>query len=262
MINRLLKIINENFFFFKPKVKQKNLTIKHVGTIYGGYDICIDKINSPIIISCGLGEDASFDVEMINQYNAKVISVDPTPKSVQYFDLINKNFGEGKKKNYDESGKLEINSYDLKKVNKYNFIFINKAIWSKINQEIKLFYPKNKNFVSLSINKKNSYQTEDFFVSKTTTIHEIKNNQKLNKIDILKLDIEGAELEVIKSLLTSHEKNILPEQLIVEFDIRRRPNFNSFFKLKKIHRDLEKFYDLIYINKKGDFTYLKKIEKK
>lgn len=257
MIKRILKKINEKIFCFKPKIKKKNLTIKHIGTIYGGYDICIDSINNPVIISCGLGEDASFDIDMINDYNAKVICVDPTPRAIKYFDSIKNNFGQDKQKNYNESGKIEIESYNLKRINSKNFMLICKAIWSIGNQDLKLFYPDNENHVSLSINKKTGYEQKRYFLSKTISFNEIILEKKLAKVDILKLDIEGAELDVIERLLIDHEKFKLPEQLIVEFDIRRRPNFNTFLKLKKLHRKIEKFYDLIYINKKGDFTYLK-----
>ena len=257
MIKKIFRKINEKIFFFKPKIKKKNFTIKHIGTTYGGYDICVDLINNPVIVSCGLGEDASFDIDMINNYNAKVICVDPTPRAIKYFDSIKKHFGQDKQKNYNESGKIEIESYNLKKINSENFILIDKAIWSIGNQELKLFYPDNKNYVSLSINEKTGYKQKKYFLSKTISFNEIINEKKLAKVDILKLDIEGAELNVIERLLTDHEKFKLPEQLIVEFDIRRRPDLNSFLKLKKLHRKIEKFYDLIYINNKGDFTYLK-----
>ena len=260
MLNKILKKINNKFFFFNPKVRKKNFIIKHIGTIYGGYDICINRINNPVIISCGLGEDASFDIDMINQYNAKVICVDPTPRAIQYFISINKKFGNNKNKNYDESGSLEISSYDLRKVNEKNFMLIRKAIWKIGNQKLKLFYPKNKDFVSLSMNKKIGYEQNDYFFSNTITFNEIMKDKELNKVDILKLDIEGAELDVVDNMLIYHKKNDLPDQLIIEFDIRRRSNLNSFLKLKNTHRRLEKFYDLIFINKKGDFTYLKKID--
>ncbi len=92
-MKRIFQKINKKIFFFNPTIKKKNLTIKHIGTVYGGYDICIDLINNPVIVSCGLGEDASFDIDMINYYNAKVICVDPTPRAIKYYDSIKNNFG-------------------------------------------------------------------------------------------------------------------------------------------------------------------------
>jgi len=146
--------------------------------------------------------------------------------------------------------------YNLEKVNNDNFRYINKAICSENNKIIKLFFPKNKKFVSLSINNKEQYNKKKYILTKTISYNQIINDYNLEKIDILKLDIEGAEIEVIHSLLNQEEK-IFPNQLIVEFDIRRRPSFKSFIELKKVHRKIKKYYKLININAKGDFTYLR-----
>ena len=40
----------------------------------------IKNLSQPIIISCGLGEDASFDIDMINRFGAKILCIDPTPR--------------------------------------------------------------------------------------------------------------------------------------------------------------------------------------
>ena len=253
MIKKILRKINSIFFNFKPKFySEKNLT--HVGTIYGGYDVFVEELNSPNIISCGLGEDATFDIEMINRFNANVISIDPTPRALKHFNEIKFNFGKKRTTTANETGKLAISDYNLEKVSEKNFNFINKAIWKENNKEIKLFFPKNEANVSLSINKNPKF-SEEYYLAQTINYQEILNTYKLKKIDILKLDIEGAEIEVLWSVM----KNlILPEQILVEFDIRRRPSINSFFTLKKIHNNILNKYDLIGINKKGDFTYIKK----
>ena len=49
---------------------------------------------------------------------------------------------------------------------------------------------------------------------------------------------------------------ILPNQILVEFDVRRRPSYKNKKKLNQIHRKICDKYELININKKGDFTYL------
>ena len=77
MINRIINKINSIFFTFQPNIFLKK-KLEHIGTNYGGYDVYTENLFNPNIISCGLGEDASFDIEMINKFDAKVYSIDPT----------------------------------------------------------------------------------------------------------------------------------------------------------------------------------------
>ena len=141
MIKKIINKINSIFFKFNPPFKTNNNLTK-IGTIYGGYDIYNQNLERPTILSCGLGEDASFDIDMINKFDAKVIILDPTPRSKVYFNKLKEKFGSSKETNYDESGNLNPSSYDLRKINSKNLIFIDKAIWSINDIEINLYYPK------------------------------------------------------------------------------------------------------------------------
>lgn len=253
MLTRVIKKIFRILFLFNPKIEKK-LKLVNLGTTYGGYHIYNNNFKNPVVISCGLGEDASFDIEMINNFNAKIIVIDPTPRSIEYYGKIIKNLGKNRDKEYDESGNLDIGSYDLRKVNKKNFVFLDKAIWSKNDEKIKLYYPSNPEHVSLSINTQD-LENKNFFLSETITFTKICDIFNLETIDILKLDIEGAEIEVLNNILDN--KN-LPNQILVEFDIRRRVNYKNKKILIKIHKRLKKFYYLVNINQKGDFTYILK----
>ena len=251
MIKEILNKINRKLFYFLPKYTQKE-TVKHMGTYYGGYDILENNFKYPVIISCGLGEDASFDIDMINHYDAKVIIIDPTPRSKKHFLEIKKRFGQDSKENYNETGNLLPECYNLKKVNDLNFLFVENAIWSNSGENIRLYFPKNTKNVSLTINNvNNSKFGNNYYECKTINYLSILKKFNLEKVDILKLDIEG-----LKSILSC---SILPNQILVEFDIRRRPSFSSLKILNKIHSGILQKYSLININEKGDFTYIKKL---
>ena len=253
MIKRILNKIKKFIFEFKPNVEKNYITSK-IGTIYGGYNVYEKNLKKPVVISCGLGEDATFDVEMIKKHDAKIICIDPTPRAKDHYFKITKNFGIKNQYNYDESGNLNVKCYDLVKVNENNFLFIFKAIWKNSSEKLKLFFPQNEEAVSCSINFDPNSNTS-FFLSDTIYYDEILKDHNLKQVDILKLDIEGAEIEVLKNILTS--KN-LPKQILVEFDIRRRPNYKNKKILLSIHKKILQNYNLININKKGDFTYLLK----
>ena len=77
MIKKIINKINSKLFKFDPFF-QKNKSLIKIGTTYGGYDIVNKNLKEPIVLSCGLGEDASFDIDMINKFDAKVFILDPT----------------------------------------------------------------------------------------------------------------------------------------------------------------------------------------
>jgi FkbM family methyltransferase len=240
------------FVYFNPKT-EIGFDTKKIGTRYGGYNVYDKFLQKPVIISCGLGEDASFDAEMIDRYDAKIISIDPTPRSLEYYRALKSRFGKNGSKKYNESGKINPDVYDLSRVNYKNFLFEYKAISKTNGVKMELFFPLNEEHVSLSVNKKASTQKK--FIATTTNLENIIKKFDIKEIDILKLDIEGAELEVLEDMLT---KEIYPKQLLIEYDIRRKKNIQNKKVLSKIHSKLIIYYRLININEKGDFTYIKK----
>lgn len=247
------KIYKKILDYFHPKVSNHfDYKIKHYGTFYGGYDIVDEKIIK-IIISCGLGEDASFDIEMIKSKDCIVYTIDPTRRSIDYYNEIKKQFGKPRSQEYSNHGFQKIQAYDLKKINLRNFILIPKAIFDSSKKKLKLYYPNNRQHVSASINKTSKY-CNDFFYADIITIDEIISKNHINEIDILKLDVEGAEIKILEDIL---KKNIFPKQILVEYTNIKSKNLLDHISIFKINKKLIKNnYILVYKNEKGDFTYL------
>src|SRR5258707_9441446 len=57
-----------------------------LGSSYGGWTFePSSDLQRSTILSCGLGEDASFDVDFASTFQATVIIVDPTPRAITHF---------------------------------------------------------------------------------------------------------------------------------------------------------------------------------
>ncbi len=90
-------------------------------------------------------------------------------------------------------------------------------MWSS-NGTLTLFAPRNP--VNVSYSALNLQHTSDTMVVRSSTVRSILAELGVDRIALLKLDIEGAEYEVLRSMLMD---GIRPEQLLVEFDQVNQP---------------------------------------
>lgn len=230
-----------------------------LGSEYGGWTFVDDEnLNNSIILSAGLGTDASFDVEFANKYNSKVIIIDPTPSAIHHFDNIMESIGKRKRKEYSEGGNQSIENYELSDIDKSQLVLIKKALWDK-NTKVKFYKPKKRTNVSHSItNWQHNYSNDtDFIEVPADTIFSILQSQNIDKrdIDLIKLDIEGAEIEVITNMM---EKSFFPKQILVEFDELHDPSKKAVKRVDQVHELLlENGYELLYTDGIADFLYYK-----
>lgn len=231
-----------------------------LGSNYGGWSFVEeDGIHGCTIISAGLGEDASFDIEFASKYNAKVIIVDPTPRAIDHFNSIKSSFGNKKLTNYVNGGKQPIASYDLSKVNKDNFKLISRALWNE-DGELKFYEPPNPSHVSYSaINFQNNYSQKTNYINvKAITFDKLLDeiNLEISDIYLVKLDIEGAQLEVISQFLNLE---IYPKQILVELDELNLPSKESFERVDSINTILSRNgYSLLKSDGHANFLFYKK----
>jgi FkbM family methyltransferase len=240
------------WFKILVKTKFKRIDIERIGTTYGGWSIPVNLLNSDsVCYLAGAGEDISFDVGIVNKFKCKVYILDPTPRAYSHFNLLIQNTQKGLNTLVNnEPGQL----YNLlpDNTNKLNFLKI--GLWSD-NGEIKFFEPKNSSHVSHSA--LNLQNTQRYFVGKVKKISELMKELNHDHLDLLKIDIEGAEYEVIKSIIRD---KIQIKVICVEFDEANHRLDNKY--LLRINNSLKALfrvgYRIIDYDNKHNYTLIKK----
>lgn len=231
---------------------------KWYGTDYGGWFVYINTkspVTQPInIISAGVGEDISFDVEMSINFDANIILVDPTPRAILHYDNFIKNFTNLKKDSFQEYKYLE--NVDLNKFSSKNFVLSPFALEKEDGKEVKFFEPEDKGHVSHSVVNWQKVNSTRFIKVETVTVKKLMDDYDLENIDILKLDIEGSEVNVLNSMFND---KIYPNQLLIEFDITRTNKLSDIFKfyliIKRIvnndyiNIEIDRFPHLLFVKK-------------
>lgn len=198
------------------------------GTEYGGWMICPDGLTkSSVVYSFGVGEDASFDLSLIARYGPEVCGFDPTPKSIAW---------------------VEGQTWPAQ------FHFHPFGIGAS-DRMAAFFAPDNPEWISHTI------LPRDFSAQSAThvqllrlqTIAEMLGHQE---IAILKMDIEGAEYEVIGDLVKTPTVKV--RQVLVEFHHWLYPGISVRATHAAI-RKLEKAgYKLFAISDKGlEFSFIR-----
>jgi FkbM family methyltransferase len=158
------------------------IEITKLGTEYGKHYIDLNYINKDsLVYSFGIGEDISFDMEIINRKGCTIHAFDPTPKSLKWI----------KSQNLPDTFKFY--EYGL----------------SNIDGILSFEPPPNPEWVSYKESSKGEFS---FPVKKLSTILKELGHSK--RIDFLKLDIEGSEYSVIENIL---KENLNPFQMSIEF---------------------------------------------
>jgi len=230
--------------------KLKN--IETIGTDYGGWTIPKDFLNRESICYCvGAGEDISFDVGIANQYGCNVHIFDPTPRAITHFNQLQGRTIKGKKTPVNNN---TTDLYDLTPNTLRKLHFSPTGIWDE-ETSIKFYAPKNPQHVSHSI--LNLQKTDSFFEAKVNRLSNIMRKLKHNRIDLLKLDIKGAEYKVIDSII---DDNLDIKVLCIEFDETFNKLDEGYLTRIKNHLLKLKDFGFVIIDTDGhcNYTLIKK----
>ena len=212
--NKIYSYVEEFLFcivdFFTKDIAQFEVT--RLGSQYGGWWIPNKHLDpdSPRItcISAGIGTDFSFDRAMM-ELGHSLVGIDPIKQYCQSY---------------------------IESLGRYERVFvINKALSDSKNSVI-ISPPKEPSSASWSI-KKAQYKEDSDLVVTTQCLQEVIRETRekipLTEVVILKMDIEGAEKQIIKEIIDS---KIKIEWVCIEFD---------FVALISLRKPFEKFRAVI-----------------
>ncbi|MBD2676362.1 MULTISPECIES: FkbM family methyltransferase [Nostoc] len=211
------------------KVVSRN-DLLHIGTDYGGWVVPKDLLNADSTCYCvGCGEDITFDLGLIEQFNCHVYAFDPTPRAIKH---------------------VREHAADYQK---YHFSDI--GLW---NQEEKLRFYAPKNSAHISHSALNLQKTEEFFEAQVDRLANVMHKNGHTHLDLLKLDIEGAEYKVVNSII---EDKLDIKILCVEYDECFNPlDTNYRDRIKESVTSILQFgYSLVYAQGNGNYTFVKEI---
>jgi len=240
------------------KILATKREIIFLGSKYGGWHFYDhESIKNSFVISAGVGTDVSFDIELMQKYNTKIVFIDPTPESIIHLTKVINAIGKSKNQDYSDDGKQSINAYNLENLNKDYFLIEEYALYNSSKDTVKFYKPKNNKHISHSIsNWQNNYsQSTPYIEVSTINLNSIIKKYFIEKISILKLDIEGAEYPVLISML---KDNIHPVQILVEFDELHLKKFKNYLKYFNLILKLIKYYELIETKNYPNFLFVKK----
>lgn len=198
-----------------------NLTTRFHGSHYGGWAVVEGSVNvESVIYSFGIGEDASFDLSLIEETDCTVHGFDPTPKSLAWVE---------------------------RNVRENRFVMHPWALGSEDGM-LTLWLPDNPDHVSASLVSA-SNRSKGSFEAICRSLGSVMKELGHKKVDVLKMDIEGAEYGVIDALCKDGTISKV-SQLLVEFH-HRLEGFTKAQTLDAIRRLREKGFRIAWVSEVG-----------
>lgn len=167
--------------------------LERLGSDYGGwYAPTLELGPDSVVYSAGIGQDISFDKALISRCGCRVHGFDPTPAAL---DFVAAQF---------KAGELS-----------ERFHFTPVGLWSS-DTNLQFFAPKTRGWTGSysALNLQGTEERESISVP-VKQLSSLMQENGHTSIDLLKMDIEGAEYRVIDEIIT---RQIPIRWLCIEFD--------------------------------------------
>lgn len=210
--------------------------MEKLGTRYGGWYVpeVMDLNEDSIIYSAGVGEDISFDLLLSDKYKSHIYFIDPTERALKHYESVCYGYeGQG----WDFSGQdIQTDYWEIingLKPNLKKMYYVKKGLWRE-RDKLKFYKQENENYVSQSLIK--DMFGKEYDRVEVLSVKDLMREKQNTRIDLLKMDIEGAEVEVLNNML---DDEIYPKYLCIEFDLalkRKDPDESTKKLLARLMR--------------------------
>ena len=207
LCTKFLPIVAKRRFRVEPRGD-----LRRLGSEYGGWLVPLSLLSASSTCYCvGVGEDISFDRALMDATGCEVHAFDPTPKAKRFVT--------------EHCTRLP------------RFHFHDVGVWNE-DTVVRFFAPQDPTHASYSIS--NLQHTEQFVEAPCKRLATLTRELRHDRIDLLKLDVEGAEYPIIAGMLAD---GVRPRVFCVEFHLP------SFAKVRAAVRGLQSAgYDLVQID--------------
>lgn len=228
----ILEKFEKSDFFQSTKLKVRqsygrepkfNIDKKCDITVFGDWGLPIDAIKAnDIVYSFGVCDDIDFELALIELKKVQVYAFDPTPYSVNWIA--------------NQSIPQNLHFYPLAAAAKNGEFYLYPLVDKK----------GRKSAIMYSFSKHQEARNDGVLV-KALSLKSIMDKLKHDTIDVLKMDIEGAEYEFIQRVI---ESDIKPRLIMVEFHHRFK-DFDKQNTIDTVALLRHNGYQIVYISPAG-----------
>ena len=166
--------------------------LQRFGTEYGGYVVPLGELEPGDICYCfGAGEDVSLEIDLATAIPVQVHIFDPTPRAIEHVERL----------------QIQAPAEVASRVHMHPW-----GAWSQ-DCAMQFFAPQDPSHVSHSI--LNMQKTNSSFIAECRRPDTMMRELDHIRVKLVKLNIEGAEYEVIRTLF---EESIFPAAICINFD--------------------------------------------
>lgn len=169
----------------KPEL---DIPTQYLGSPYGGWNVAtvpLADTKQPVVLSLGLGDDISFDEELIRCYGARVFGFDPTPASLEWIEATGAPSG------------MQVFPIGI----------------AAFDGQQRFSLPDSERRGNFSVRE----PAGNAIICDVMRYESILHMLGLRQVDVLKLDVEGSEYDVVPDIVSSP---VLPVQLLIGFHHR------------------------------------------